>query len=450
MTRKCYFSHRLSLYLLPVVTLLGFLSCTKPTINFGNNFSSDNPINVKTVDNFTVKMSTVFLDSFPTSGTNVMLVGQYKDPFFGMVTAKSYAEITYPSTLPVLTNLSVYDSLELIFRINKSFYGDTTTTQRYLVSQLTSVMNYPYIQTSFFNNDSIPTDPTILGSTDVRINPTAGFTSQRTGDTIKIRLPDSQGHLLFNLLYNQSDTVKTAATFRGFFKGLSIYPDPSVSGAMFGFQDSLLIRLHYHDPGVVYQPKVADFPFTNSSSQFNRITVDRTGTPIETISRQHPEVPSSVSGNAAYLQPATSMYVKLLFPDMSTLLHYTDFLSVVKAELTIKPVNSSFSPTFNLPPQINLAVTTDANTIGSMLNAGTGNLTIDYGNGINTAYTYDITSYIQQQIFAGLENNAKNGLILTIPSPAYNTTFNRVVIGDQSFPLEVNQISLKISYASYQ
>ncbi len=109
---------------------------------------------------------------FATSGTPVQLLGRYIDPFFGTITSQSYSDIGAPSPLPTLTNYSVYDSIQLILRINKTFYGDTTQTQRYEVSQLTQVMDFPGVQRAFFNNNSIPYDPTVLGYTDVKINPT--------------------------------------------------------------------------------------------------------------------------------------------------------------------------------------------------------------------------------------------------------------------------------------
>src|SRR5665213_1580756 len=446
MTRNSFFRHRL-FYVLTVLLLLVAVSCTKPAIDFDNNFGSDNSTNVVSVDTFTVKLSTVFLDSFPTSGTGTMLIGEYKDPYLGVISSWSFSEISYPPQLPTFTNLTSFDSLQLIFRISKTFYGDTTQVQRYLVSRLTGLLDYPYLQTVFFNKDSIPYDPTILGYTDVQINPTAGYTSQRTGDSIKIRLPDALGHTFFNLLYNQSDTVKNAQTFRGFFKGLTIYPDLNKPGATFGFKDSLFVRMYYHDPGVVYQPKFIDFPYVNKNNQFNQISYDRSGTAIQSISQQNIEIPSGATGNAAFLQPITSLYVKLLFPTISDLLHYSDYLSVMKAQLIIKPVDGTYSPVFALPPQINLAMSTQANTIGSTLSAGTGNLSVDYLYGANTSYSYDVTSYIQQKIMLGVQDNRNNGLFLTVPAPAYNTSFNRVVVGDQFSPLKVNQISLKIYYA---
>ncbi len=448
MGRKCFFSHRV-LCLLPVLFMLAICACTKPQISFQSVYNGDNATNIVIIDTFAVKLSTIFTDSFTTSGTSTQLLGRYIDPYFGTITSRSFSDIGTPSPLPTLTDFSVFDSIQLIMRINKTFYGDTTKVQRFLVSQLTQVMNYPLTQTAFYSNNSIPYDPTVLGSADVQINPTAGLTSQRIGDSIKIKMPDSMGETLFGLLFRQPDTVRNSAIFRGYFKGLTIYPDTSLPGAIYGFKDSFLLRIYYHEPGVVLVQKTTDFYVINQSTQFNQITVDRTGTPIASLSQLNTEIPSAASGNQAFLQPITSVYTKLLFPTISDLLTYQDYLTVMKAQLIIKPISGSYSPTYPLPPVINLALTTPANTIGSTLPYGNGSLSIDYLYGTNTNYTYDITAYIQSAINQGAPNNAKNGIVLIIPAPTFNTAFNRLVIGDEFNLLKSNQISLKIYYASY-
>jgi hypothetical protein len=449
MTRKCYLSNRSTVYLLPVLFILATTACTKPQISFQSVYNGDNATNVIAIDTFAVKISTVFLDSFTTSGTTVQLLGRYIDPFFGTITSQSYSDIGTPFPLPTLTNTSIYDSLQLIMRINKSFYGDTTKDQRFLVSQLTQVMNFPGTQGAFYNKDSIPFDPTVLGSTLVKINPLAGLTSQRTGDSIKITMPNSMGLQLFDLLYRQPDTVKNSNIWRGYFKGLTVYPDTTLPGAIYGFKDSLVLRIYYHEPGVTLQLKQIDFNVINTSTQFNQISVDRSGTPTAALSASNTELPSSATGNRAFLQPITSLYTKLLFPTISNLLGYQDYLAVMKAELVIKPVAGTYSPIYNLPPQVSLVLTNQGNGIGAPLPFGSGSLSIDYLYGTNTSYSYDITSYIQNAIMQGAPNNAKNGIMLTTPAASFNTKFNRAVIGDAFNPLQSNQISLKIFYASY-
>lgn len=449
MGRKCYLSQRSSVYLLLFLFILAVSACTKPVISFQSVYNGDNSTNVVTIDTFAIQVSTVFLDSFITSGTSAQLLGRYIDPFFGTITSQSYSDIGTPNPLPTLTNYSVYDSIQLIMRINKTFYGDTTQVQRYEVSQLTQVMNFPGVQTAFFNNNSIPYDPLVLGSTEVKINPFAGLTSQRIGDSVKITMPNSMGQDLFGLLYRQPDTITNPAIFRGYFRGLAVYPDTTMPGAVYGFRDTLILRIYYHEPGVVVVQKTADFHLTNAFTQFNQISVNRSGTPTQSLSEASPELPSTSSGNQAFLQPITSLYVKLLFPTINNLQTYPDYIALMKAVLIIKPVQGTYSPLYNLVPQVNLSLTNQANTISGPLPYGNGSLSIDYLYGTNTSYSYDITTYIQNALTQGADNNAKNGLMLIAPSTSYNIMFNRTILGNSYNALKSNQISLQIYYASY-
>ena len=449
MGRKCFFRSRLFLYLIPVLFTLVMSACSKPQIRFDSVYNPDNATNVISIDTFSVQLSSVFLDSFPTNGTPTQLLGRYIDPFFGTITSQSYTDIGTPTPLPVITNYSIYDSIVLITRINRTYYGDTSNVQGFLVSQLTQPMNFPTNRSGFYSNSSIPYSPTVLGSAYVKVRPTAGVTSQLKGDSIIITMPNSMGEELFGLLYRQPDTLLQAAQFREYFKGLTIYPDTSYPGAVYGFNDVITLRIYYHEPGVVAVYKTTDFPTVNQFSQFNQITANRAGTPLASISQANPVLQSTSTGNQAFLQPITSIYTRLLFPTVSDLLGYQDYLAVMKAELIIKPVAGTYSPIFALPPAVNLALSNDANTIGTLLPYGSGNLNIDYLYGTNTNYSYDITTYIQGALNQGAANNAKNGLILTTPAALYNTTFNRTVMGNAMNPLQSNQISLIIYYASY-
>jgi hypothetical protein len=194
------------------------------------------------------------------------------------------------------------------------------------------------------------------------------------------------GAQLFGLLYRQSDTITNSAIFRGYFKGLTVYPDTSLPGAVYGFKDTMMLRLFYHEPGVVVTRESTDFRVVNQYSQFNHITVDRIGTPTEKLTRQTPELQSTASGNQAFLQPISSLYIKLLFPTISNLAGYPDYLTVMKATIEIKPVQGTYSPIYNLPPLVNLSLTTEGNTIGPQLPSGSGNLSVDY--------LYDLTWHL--------------------------------------------------------
>jgi len=449
MGSKCFYRNHIFLYLIAVFFTLVLAACSKPQIRFDGVYNPDNATNVIAIDTFSVQVSSVFLDSFPTNGTRAQLLGKYIDPFFGIITTQSYTDIGAPVFPPAITNYSVYDSIALIMRIDRTFYGDTSNVQGFLVSQLAQTMNFPPNQTSFYNNSSIPYNPTVLGSAYVKIRPLAGVTSQLRGDSVVITMPNSMGEALFGLLYRQPDTLTNPAQFREYFKGLTVYPDPNYPGATYGFKDTLTLRIYYHEPGVVAAYKTVDFSTVNKFSQFNEITADRTGTPLASISHTNPEIQSTATGNQAFLQPITSIYTKLLFPTISNLLGYQDYLAIMKAQLVIKPIAGTYSPSFALPPAVNLALTNEGNTIGTVLPYGSGSLNIDYLYGTNTSYSYDITTYIQGALNQGAASNAKNGLILITPSTVYNTTFNRAVIGNAYNSLLSNQISLIIYYASY-
>jgi hypothetical protein len=448
MTINTCFRQRSFVYVVPVLLMLIF-GCTKPQITFQSVYNGDNATNIIAVDTFAVKLSTVFLDSFTTSGSKVQLLGRYIDPYFGTITSQSYTDIATPFPFPTLSTSSIYDSIVLILRLNKTFYGDTTKQQRFLVSQLTQVMNYPGIQTAFYSNQSIPYSPTILGSTDITINPTAGLTSQRIGDTMKIAMPDAMGRQLFDLLYRQPDTITNPAIFRGFFNGLAVYPDTTLPGAIYGFMDTMKLRIFYHEPGPITVEKTIDFVSTNLNTQFNRITADRSATQLASLSHLTPELQSTATGNKAFLQPITSLYTKIIFPSLSNLPLFPDYVALMKAELVVKPAQGTYSPILNLPPSVGLAMTNYANTIGTSIPAGTGNLLVDYLYGTNTSYSYDITSYVQSAMLQGAPYNAINGLIMSTPATAFNTTFNRAVFGDQFNQPTSNQVSLNLYYASY-
>jgi Domain of unknown function (DUF4270) len=434
------------IFLLPVLAIFFLAGCQKPSINFGNSFTNANATNIIVVDTLSADLSTVLVDSFPTSGSGSLLIGRYKDSALGKITAGSFLEVAPPFNLPTISNLAGYDSLVLIIRPNKTFYGDTTQKQRYIVSQLTSIIQLPLTQSVFNNISSIAYDPVPLGSSDVTISPGLPFTSQLARDSLKIRLSDTRGKEIFGMLLDKSDTVRNSNSFLAYFKGLYISPDSNSLGGVYGFRDSVIMRLYYHEPGVFISNKFVDFLINNKSHQFNHIWFDRSGTALAALNGSNREIPSTATNNVSYIQSITGVETKIKFPTIWKLPQLPDYLSVLKAVLIVKPVLGSYSPSFALPAQLQLYTTDQNNFIGFPI-ANSGNLVTDYIYGANTAYTFDLTSYIRQQIPLGALVNSQTGLMLVIPSPANNTTFNRAIIGDK-FNKKTN-IVLKIYYASF-
>ena len=434
------------IFLLPFLAVFFITSCQKPSINFGNSFTNANPTNIIVSDTISADLSTVLIDSFPTSSSGSLLIGRYKDTAFGIVTAGSFLQVTPPRNLPTISNLAGYDSLVLIIRPNKIFYGDTTQKQRYIVSQLSSIIQLPPAQFSFYNISSLPYDPVPLGSADASVSPSMPFTSQLANDSLKIRLSDKRGLEIFEMLLNKSDTVINPNSFLAYFKGLYISPDSNSLGAVYGFRDSVIMRLYYHEPGVFINYRFADFQIDNKADQFNHIWFNRSGTALSALNGSNLEIPSTATNNVSYIQSITGIETKIKFPTLWKLAQFPDYLSVLKAVLIVKPLLGSYSPSFALPAQLQLYTTDQNNLLGSPI-ASSGSLVTDYIYGANTAYTYDLTNYIRQQILLGEVVNSQTGLMLVIPSPANNTTVNRVIIGDKLN--KKTNIVLKIYYASF-
>jgi uncharacterized protein DUF4270 len=448
MTEKNDLKRYQLIFLLPLIMIIVFLAaCQKPSIDFGASFvnsnSNSNNTSVVQVDTATVQLSTVLVDSFPTAGTGSMLLGHYNDSKFGIINAGSFLQIGIPGASSI-NSQSVYDSLVLMMRINKTFYGDTTLSQRYYVSQLTSVIQFPSsTQKTFYNNSSFPYDPSPLGFTDVTILPARGLTSQNAVDSVKIDLPDTLGQHLFEMIQTVSDTIKNLNSFIAYFKGLAIFPDNASahSGTMYGFKDTVTMRLFYHQPGFYTSYNHVDFTLNNKSNQFNRITSDRSASPLAVLNsaqanRPNPliyaEVPSSQTDNAMYVQSATGIQGKIRFPYISNILSLPGYLGILRAQLILKPVIGTFNPELSLPPQLILSQTDVNNELGSPIISGSGieygNLYIDYNGAGITTYSYDITNYIKQQLTIG--GNNTDGLMLSLPPPSNNTIFDRAVFGD--------------------
>ena len=130
------------------------------------------------------------------------------------------------------------------------------------------------------------------------------------------------------------------------------------------------------------------------------------------------------------------------------------YIKILSARLKIVPVRGTYDTYYFLPPTLTLANTNLTNTIGPILTspttgqAETGNLYLDPTYNDNTAYSYDVSSYIKQLIANPLANNY--GLLL-LPSYSLATTeFSRIVVGDNSVNTKTNATKLEIYYLTVQ
>jgi len=373
-----------------------------------------------------------------------LLIGNYTDPFFGAVSCRSFVQVGLATgTIPTG---SVYDSTEVVLRYNKTYcYGDTTKPYTITVNQLASPVALPPNQIYFYNKDSLAYNPTpaVLGSTQLpSLRPSVI-------DTLAITLNgDSTGINLFNQYVTGGVAVQNQPQFLNYFKGFAI---SGSNGNSFvgGFNDTVEMRLHYHTPGIANTYTYLSFKMVNPLNEFNNITVNRTGTAIAALSITNNVLPSSATGNAGYGQYITSSMVKISFPYLQNLQLLPNFVKIIKATLLVKPVRNSFSLIYPLPPQLVLAQTDANNGIGSDIPGGqTGNLFIDGLTGMGTAYTYDLTAYLQNLMPLSGNNDSYGYGLLLLP-PNQTSILNRIVVGDMTQPQNYTT-EVQIYYAAVQ
>jgi hypothetical protein len=433
---------------------IGWFACKKVDIQFGDQFLDNGYTQIVTVDSFPVDLSTIYVDSFITSAHGVTMVGAYTDPVFGQINSKSFFEVVPPAYAQATTYIdsftaTTFDSIALIIKPDGSYLGDTTRRFHIDVNRLAqSIVPYENSLLNIYNNDSFAVIPQTIGSKDFFLRPSSG-------DSIVVRLSDDLGKTLLKKFQNPNDgDVRSNDAFLQYFYGMRLSAG-SGSQLLFGSKDTVAMRLYYKKPGLYLESITMDFLLANKSHHFNNITVDRSATVLKNLATVK-QISSTATANTAYTMYAAGAMAKLRFPTIRDILKVPNFAKILKATLLIRPVAGTYGTgSYVLPPQIRLSSTTQLNQIGNDLafitsngasQVQTGNLQVDNLFGVNTNYGYDVTAYIKALILDGSIN--ANGLLIIPPSPALETQFGRLVMGNRD-NLK-GQMQLVIIYAAVQ
>jgi len=174
---------------------------------------------------------------------------------------------------------------------NKDYYGDTATIPTYYVRQLATEIVLPDDQFTFYNTSAFPVNPTILGTRTLGIRPS-------NADSVNIKMDNTLGTTLFGMLRRKSDTVKINSAFTKFFKGLQL--SSNNANVIYGFKDSVVLRMYYHETDNYFQTRTFDFVLNNSNFQF--LTIFRPTAPVQTSIPPYWGLPKG-SGFYAHRQP---------------------------------------------------------------------------------------------------------------------------------------------------
>lgn len=376
------------------------------------------PVGTYYTDTLTVRTSTVLADSVRTGNPDIFLVGKYKDPLFGEVTASSHFWVNTASATPVeFTGAARYDSLVLLMAYGYT-YGDTLPAQTIAVHRLTEDLSRT---TTYYNTSRVAYESTPLGEKTFNARPFAE-------GTVRMRLSNDLGRELFTLLSTSSN--QTNDKIHGVLKGLALVPGQN-NTAILGIPGTkgLLLQVYYHNTSADSVAKAysleANLPLATGGTYragFNRVTADRTGTPLAGIKPLQP-IPAASTNGYTYVQDALGIMTKIEIPYLNSL-KGNGPTAINRAQLTIKPDLSFNQPGITLPINLVLLETDFTNQIKR--NAGFELVVNSDEFGYNTSpvapyvapyntVSKDFTFYLTTQLQAILTGNKKNNSFLLTP-----------------------------------
>ncbi|OQP65361.1 hypothetical protein A3860_16980 [Niastella vici] len=373
-------------------------SCYKKDIQVGSD-QAESHTRIITVDTVSVVLSSYVVDSFITNGNNWAIIGQYSDAYAGKTTASTFFQPGLPALSEDVTTLlppsARFDSLMLYMRPSGYYYGDTTKPFDIAVYELAAQPDYTYL-TYLYNNSNVAIKKSWISSYSQKMRPSLK-------DSLKIRLPDNYGQDFYDKIQAKSNQVINETSFLDYFRGLSIQPNAG-NAAVYGFNladSSVRMRLHYHLTIPYHVDKYLDFIITRTGYQFNRIMTDRTGTTLQKTFAEQREFFANSTNPFSISQTGTGVYLKAKFPSLRDVLKINEVVRLMNAKLVLKPIKGTYDYYGNkLPSPLMLRVTDASNVAGSQLLDTTGQAvqyrvpSIDDVYGINTNYTFDVTSYV--------------------------------------------------------
>jgi Domain of unknown function (DUF4270) len=420
-------------------------------INFSNR---KNNLQTVYVDTFSVVTSTILADSIPTSNSGTLLVGGYNDNLVGIVSASSYFQIGYSSRfLPEAT--SIYDSIGIVLPYTRYSYGDTTKSLTLNVHELTQSIKGRLLpqfvsvdkpsplrpSNALFNTSQVNYNSTPIVSKVVRFYPHR--------DSLYIPLPTSLGQKWFGIA--KADTsfhFKDVTRFiNDYFKGIYIESASGTNASIAAFKlNKTKIRIYYRKlVGDVLTPSHFDLTFlVNQFNQFNRISCDRSSSPISSLSRGK-TLSSTLSQNVSYVQSGEGLITKIEFPTLKGFFKNKNIV-LIDAVLDVVAVQRSYEY-FKAPASLSLYATDQSNTILGGISSGNGILSApiryDYEYGLNTKYSFSVINFLNSELVTDTQSITP----IAILSPAISTEVNRVALGNRFHP--TNKIKLKIYYSQY-
>ncbi|WP_298265138.1 DUF4270 family protein [uncultured Lutibacter sp.] len=399
------------------------------------------------IDTLTLLTATIQSDSIITSGTNRILIGAIKDHEFGDLKSQSYFTLA-PKEFYIDEN-SIYDSIALILRYDRYYYGDTINPLSYNVHEIIDDFEpKDKDQTQFYNTSYLNFKDEILGEKSFIPYP-------NKKDSINIILNHSFGENIFKKIQNK--TIENINDLEKIFKGITIIPNKT-SNNVLGFKTRInselgasVIRMYYTlDDGLNSDnDRFIDFEIREI---FNNISNNKSSTLLSPITDSEYILPSIDTNNQMYIQAGTSLNMRLEVPFIRDLtsLESENGGTVMNATLKMYPNPDNHGSKISAIDSLKVLIIDNKNRIIKQVIGPDGNplyATLkSYDEELNFDYYYsaDITSFIEEiQTSTYLTNYA-----LLFQMPNNNKSVDKLSIYDSASNKE-SRMKIELIYLLY-
>ncbi|MDP4208928.1 MAG: DUF4270 family protein [Bacteroidota bacterium] len=410
-------------------------ACSEGPLSIGKELVYS-PSDVIVTDTFSISTYTVKVDSIQTSGYEKALVGNYTDGYFGNITAKSFFEIAPPAPLTI-PRYSAFDSIVLISHFTNYWYGDSTKPFTMEVHELTQKLEDLKNTSGYICNTKEATySSVILGQA----------TISHTFPDFHIRLSDSWGQRLFQLIDQGDSIITNSVKFGNTYKGLALIPSVGTNSSIIRFaaaDTSCYVRLYYKNEKNGH----VDFKINNGNLQFNSIKTDLSNSPLKSLKYLTDRVASEKTGGLSFAQTGTGIMTRMEFPTIRRLTDTDKKIRIISASLILSPVEGIIS----LPSSLNFYNTdynNNFNIKSPLSNSSTGAVitSTPYIDPMHTqsSYSVDITSFIADEITT--ISSIPPALLVSVPLEN-STTLERLILASPK--QAVNPTRLRITYWRY-
>ncbi len=368
------------------------------------------------VDTLTVRMATVWHDSVVTSTSGNLLVGRYRDPRLGTITARSYFQVGIGAAY-VPSSDEVFDSLVLVLKPDGYRYGDTTHLQTVEVHRLRDPLE---TAKTYYAFNQLGYDAAVLNQ-GASARP---FRAQSSLRTLRLRLADALGQEL--LTTGQAGRLTTGAEVNDRLAGLVLTPAATDDAALLRSQissdGSAALILYTHSPSDPGTALVENFTLANGTKHFYQVTADRTGTLLAPLTASLQALDVAQTAQEAYIDGALGLQTKLEIPYLATLRTFGSRLTIVQAYVALEVVPGTDTRYLPPPSALTAYLSGRGNQQGLAVGSSTsGALSIPFQSGTSTLtgletgfYTLPVTDYCQAVVSRTLDNN---GLLLVSGAP---------------------------------